>query len=33
MITLTDFGNISYLKIGKEDKVIKLSMDGSIAYA
>jgi DNA replication and repair protein RecF len=32
MITLTDFGNISYLKIGKEDRVIKLSMDGSIAY-
>ena len=33
MITLTDFGNISHLKIGKEDRVIKLAMDGSIAYA
>jgi DNA replication and repair protein RecF len=33
MITLTDFGNISYLKIGKEDKVIKLSIDGSVTYA
>ena len=33
MLTLTDFGNISYLKIGKEDKVIKLSIDGSVTYA
>jgi len=33
VITLTDFGNISYLKIGKEDKVIKLLMDGTVSYA
>ncbi len=32
-ITLTDFGNISFLKIGKEDRVIKISMDGKVSYA
>jgi len=32
LITLTDFGNISHLKVGEEDRVIKISMDGSITY-
>jgi DNA replication and repair protein RecF len=32
-ITLTDFANISFLKIRNEDKVIKISTVGSIAYA
>jgi len=32
-ITLTDFGNISFLKMGKEDKVIKISTEGNVAYA
>lgn len=32
-ITLTDFGNLSFLKKGKEDKIIKISAGGSIAYA
>lgn len=33
IITLTDFGNISYLKAGKEDRIIKLSTDGKLSYA
>jgi DNA replication and repair protein RecF len=33
IITLTDFGNISSLKIGKEDRIIKMSMDGCVSYA
>ena len=33
IITLTDFGNISFLKMGKEDRVIKISADGSVTYA
>ena len=33
IITLTDFGNISSLKIGKEDRVIKMSINGSVSYA
>lgn len=33
MITLTDFGNISFLKIGKEDKVITLSENSEVKYA
>jgi len=33
IITLTDFGNISFLKKGKEDRVINLSAEGSVAYA
>ena len=33
IITLTDFGNISYLKIGKEDRIIKLSSKTEISYA
>lgn len=33
IITLTDFGNLSYLKISEEDKVIKLSMNGNVSYA
>lgn len=33
IITLTDFGNISFLKIGKEDRVIKLSADSEVTYA
>jgi recombinational DNA repair ATPase RecF len=32
-ITLTDFGNFSFLKAGKGDSVIKLSEEGKIAYA
>ena len=32
IITLTDFGNTSSLKIGKEDRIIKMSMDGSVSY-
>jgi len=32
-ITLTDFGNFSFLKAGKGDLVIKLSEEGKIAYA
>jgi DNA replication and repair protein RecF len=32
-ITLTDFGNFSFLKAGEGDKVIKLSEDGEITYA
>lgn len=31
-ITLTDFGNFSFLKTGKEDKIIKLREDGKVAY-
>ena len=33
IITLTDFGNTSFLKMGKEDQVIKLSSDCEVAYA
>jgi DNA replication and repair protein RecF len=33
IITLTDFGNISFLKIGKDDRVINISSEGNIAYA
>jgi len=32
-ITLTDFGNMSFLKIGEYDRVIKISAEGKIAYA
>lgn len=32
IITLTDFGNISRLKIGADDKVIRISMEGNITY-
>ncbi|MBT8378016.1 MAG: DNA replication and repair protein RecF [Ignavibacteria bacterium] len=32
-ITLTDFGNISFLKAGEKDRVIKLNEDSKIAYA
>lgn len=32
-ITLTDFGNISFLKMEKEDRVIRLSTEGKVAYA
>lgn len=32
MITLTDFGNISHLKIDKEDRIIKLSSETGISY-
>jgi hypothetical protein len=30
---LTDFGNISFLKIGKEDRVITLSANSEVIYA
>jgi len=33
IITITDFGNSSFLKKGKEDRVIRISMDGNITYA
>jgi len=33
IITLTDFGNNSFLKMEKEDKVIKLAMNGNVSYA
>ena len=33
IITLTDFGNISHLKIGKKDRVIRLSSETEISYA
>ena len=32
IITLTDFGNTSVLKVGKEDRVIRLAMDGKVSY-
>ncbi len=32
-ITLTDFGNISFLKKGSDDRVITLTTDGNISYA
>jgi DNA replication and repair protein RecF len=32
-ITLTDFGNFSFLKAGKGDSIIKISEEGKIAYA
>lgn len=32
-ITLTDFGNTSFLKMGGEDKVIKISEGSNITYA
>ena len=33
IITLTDFGNISFLKIGDEDKIITLSANSEVSYA
>jgi DNA replication and repair protein RecF len=33
IITLTDFGNISFLKTGKEDRVINISTEGNVTYA
>jgi DNA replication and repair protein RecF len=33
IITLTDFGNISFLKIGKKDRVITLSANTEVIYA
>ena len=33
IITLTDYGNISHLEIGKKDRVIKLSSETEISYA
>ncbi len=33
IITLTDFGNFSYLKVAKNDKVIKLSDKSEVIYA
>lgn len=33
IITLTDFGNSSFLKRGKEDRIIKISAEGSVTYA
>ena len=33
IITLTDFGNISFLKIRKEDKVITLTENNEVTYA
>jgi DNA replication and repair protein RecF len=33
IITLTDFGNSSFLKNGKEDRVIRISTYGNITYA
>jgi hypothetical protein len=33
IITLTDFGNSAFLKKGKEDRVIKISAEGSVTYA
>ena len=32
-ITLTDFGNFSFLKIGADDKVIKLTKESKVVYA
>jgi len=33
VITLTDFGNISFLKMGSDDRVIKITTEGNISYA
>ena len=33
IITLTDFGNFSYLKVAENDKVIKLSDKSEVIYA
>jgi DNA replication and repair protein RecF len=33
IITLTDFGNFSYLNVGEKDKVIKLSAESEVIYA
>lgn len=33
IVTLTDFGNFSFLKIGNGDRVIKMSSSGEISYA
>lgn len=33
IVTLTDFGNFSFLKIGSGDRVIKMSSSGEITYA
>lgn len=33
IVTLTDFSNLSFLKIGKNDRVIKISSSGEITYA
>jgi len=33
IITLTDFGNISYLKVDKGDQIIKLNLNGEVSYA
>jgi len=33
IITLTDFGNSSFLKRGKEDRVIKISSESNVTYA
>lgn len=32
-ITLTDFGNISFLKMGSDDRVIKITAEGNVSYA
>lgn len=32
-ITLTDFGNISFLKMGSDNRIIKITTEGSISYA
>jgi DNA replication and repair protein RecF len=32
-ITLTDFGNFSFLKTGDDDKIIKLTNDSKVIYA
>ena len=32
-ITLTDFGNFSFLRAGKNDKIIKINTEGKISYA
>lgn len=33
IVTLTDFSNLSFLKIGENDRVIKISSSGEITYA
>jgi recombinational DNA repair ATPase RecF len=33
IITLTDFGNSTFLKKGKEVRAIKISNEGSVTYA
>jgi recombinational DNA repair ATPase RecF len=32
-ITLTDFGNFSFLKAGNNDRIIKLTTDSKVIYA